>query len=43
MADGTKHTLPEWWKVETDLGNLTVKEALEREAEVKTWWRHPAD
>lgn len=38
MEDGSKHTLPEWWKVETDLGDLTIKEALDKGADVKTWW-----
>lgn len=36
--DGTVHILPEYFKVETDKGLLTIREALEQQADIKPWW-----
>lgn len=36
--DGTKHTLPEWFKIETDQGLMTVKEAVDKQANFEKWW-----
>jgi len=36
--DGTLHILPEWFKVETDQGLMTVREAKEKDADVYPWW-----
>lgn len=36
--DGTKHTIPETMKLETDQGLLTVREAVEKGADLKPWW-----
>jgi len=38
MEDGTKHVLPETLKVDTDRGLMTVREALNQEADIKAWW-----
>ncbi len=38
-ADGTKHVVPETMRFETDLGPLTIAEALERGAELEPWWK----
>ncbi len=40
--DGTLHIVPETLKVETDLGLLTIREAVERGADVKPWWLEKA-
>ena len=36
--DGTRHTLPSDFKVETDKGLLTVEQALEQGADINAWW-----
>jgi DNA polymerase III alpha subunit len=36
--DGTKRILPEDFKIETDQGLLTVKQAVKKQAEFKAWW-----
>ena len=38
--DGTKHTLPVDFKVETDKGLLTVEQALESQADIHPWWNN---
>lgn len=38
-ADGTLHTLPENFKIETDQGLLTIKEAIDKQASFKEWWK----
>jgi len=42
MEDGTVHILPEYLKMETDLGAKTVREALAEGAEIKQWWLESA-
>jgi DNA polymerase III alpha subunit len=36
--DGTKHTVPETMKLETNKGLFTVREAMERNLDLKPWW-----
>ena len=36
--DGTKHVLPEDFKIETSLGEITAQEAMEKQADIKPWW-----
>jgi DNA polymerase III alpha subunit len=37
-SDGTKHIMPEDFKIETDQGVLTIKDALDKKANFKEWW-----
>jgi hypothetical protein len=37
-ADGTKHVVPEVMRFDTDLGPMTIREALEKGAELESWW-----
>jgi len=37
--DGTRHTVPENMRFETDKGLLTVTDALTQGADMKPWWR----
>jgi len=37
--DGTKHVLPDDFKIETDRGLLTVSQAIEQQANFKEWWQ----
>jgi len=36
--DGTKHTLPKDFKIETNLGLLTAQETFEKNADIDQWW-----
>ena len=36
--DGTKHTVPENMKFETNEGLFTIKEAMERNLDLEPWW-----
>jgi DNA polymerase III alpha subunit len=36
--DGTKHIVPKNFKLETDIGLLTVQEAIDKNADVVQWW-----
>ena len=36
--DGTKRILPEWFKIETDQGLMTIKEAIDKSANFDKWW-----
>jgi DNA polymerase III alpha subunit len=38
-TDGSKRILPEDFKIETDQGLLTVKEAIDQQADFKPWWQ----
>lgn len=38
--DGTKHRLPEDFKIKTDMGLLTVREAVEKNADINAWWKN---
>jgi DNA polymerase III alpha subunit len=38
MEDGTLHVLPEYLKVETEQGDMTIREALACDADIKPWW-----
>lgn len=40
--DGTHHVVPENMKFETEQGLLTIREALEKGAELKPWWLEKA-
>jgi DNA polymerase III alpha subunit len=37
--DGTKHVLPENFVVETEVGNLPIKEAVTQQVEIRPWWQ----
>jgi len=36
--DGSKHILPEDFRIETDMGLLTVRQALAQGADIAPWW-----
>jgi hypothetical protein len=42
-SDGTKHILPETFKIETDQGLLTISEAIAKKANFKEWWENDKD
>lgn len=37
-ADGSKHVLPEDFKIETDQGIMPIKDAIAKQADFKAWW-----
>jgi hypothetical protein len=37
-SDGTRHVLPEDFKIETDQGIMPVKDAVAKQADFKAWW-----
>jgi DNA polymerase III, alpha subunit len=40
--DGSRHTVPENMKLETNQGLFTVKEAMERNLDLRSWWLEKA-